>query len=89
MFLFVINQTVLQKHILQKLQIKLNIYMIYFNIKNFIFGCTDFSVIMQEATDNDIIYCDPPYINRHTDYFTTWNEEHEYMLYNILSQTKF
>lgn len=28
-----------------------------------------------EATKNDFIYCDPPYIGRHVDYFDSWDQK--------------
>ncbi len=37
--------------------------------KNFTFKCQDFGKTIEEATPLDIIYCDPPYIGRHVDYF--------------------
>ena len=36
------------------------------------------------ATKNDLVYCDPPYIGRHTDYFTDWDEIGEKKLESIL-----
>jgi DNA adenine methylase len=53
--------------------------------KNFIFKCQDFSKTIQEASPEDIVYCDPPYIDRHVDYFSGWNESQETGLYNALS----
>ena len=40
-----------------------------------------------EAKQDDIIYCDPPYIGRHVDYFNGWNEENENKLFELLSNT--
>lgn len=31
--------------------------------------------VMFEATSDDFIYLDPPYIGRHTDYFNSWDED--------------
>jgi DNA adenine methylase len=53
--------------------------------KNFIFKCQDFSVTVKEATPRDMIYCDPPYIDRHVDYYSGWNESNETRLYKALS----
>lgn len=47
-----------------------------------------FSEIIPLATENDIIYCDPPYYGRHVDYYNGWKEEDEKMLYNLLKRTK-
>jgi DNA adenine methylase len=55
---------------------------------NWEFTCTDFRSVIQSATDKDFIYCDPPYIGRHTDYFNSWSEEDERDLYELLANTK-
>jgi DNA adenine methylase len=34
-----------------------------------------------------LIYCDPPYLGRHTDYFDSWSEDDEYQLFCALSRT--
>jgi DNA adenine methylase len=47
-----------------------------------------FTEIIPLATENDIIYCDPPYFGRHVDYYNGWTEKDEEQLYNLLSQTK-
>ena len=44
-----------------------------------------FSETIQAAKEGDLIYCDPPYIGRHTDYFNGWDEEHENELAVLLS----
>ncbi|MBN2824625.1 MAG: Dam family site-specific DNA-(adenine-N6)-methyltransferase [Campylobacterales bacterium] len=36
------------------------------------------------ANEEDIIYCDPPYIDRHTDYYNSWNESDETLLNELL-----
>lgn len=48
------------------------------------FKCQSFVDTIQEATAADFIYCDPPYIGRHVDYYDSWDEEHEIMLRNEL-----
>lgn len=53
--------------------------------KTFVFKCQDFLKTIHEATSEDIIYCDPPYIDRHVDYYSGWDESHETRLYNALS----
>ena len=35
-----------------------------------------------------MLYCDPPYIGRHTDYFNDWTEQDEQDLYELLAKTK-
>lgn len=47
-------------------------------------ACGDYEFIHQDydktisaAGDGDFIYCDPPYIDRHADYFNGWDESNE------------
>ena len=47
-----------------------------------------FSEIIPLATENDIIYCDPPYFGRHVDYYNGWTDKDEENLYYLLSETK-
>lgn len=49
---------------------------------------TSFENIIPLATENDIIYCDPPYYGRHTDYYNGWTEKDEALLFQLLSETK-
>jgi len=56
--------------------------------KEFTFKCQDFNKTIEEASSTDIIYCDPPYIGRHVDYFNGWNDAHERELFNKLSNFK-
>lgn len=51
------------------------------------FKCQDFSETIASAKDGDILYCDPPYIGRHADYFNGWDEIHENALAELLSKT--
>jgi len=44
----------------------------------------DFRKTVKEANKNDVIYSDPPYIGRHTNYFDIWMEKDEYDLYELL-----
>ena len=53
--------------------------------KNVVFKCQDFLDTIKEASSGDIVYCDPPYIDRHVDYFSGWNESHETRLFRALS----
>lgn len=65
-----------------------------YNIKNVlskikvIFKFQDFKETIASASQEDIIYCDPPYIDRHTDYYNTWNKNNELELFQLLSATK-
>lgn len=53
---------------------------------DFVFKCQDFSKTIAEATSSDIVYCDPPYIDRHVDYYNGWDETHERKLFSSLSE---
>lgn len=53
----------------------------------FTFQCRDFVEIIEEATENDFVYCDPPYFGRHVDYFNTWKEEDDIKLFNSINAT--
>lgn len=56
--------------------------------KEFTFKCQDFNKTIEEASSSDIIYCDPPYIDRHVDYYNGWNDTDERNLFNKLSSFK-
>lgn len=47
-----------------------------------------FSEIIPVATENDIIYCDPPYFGRYVDYYNGWTAEDEELLFNLLRETR-
>jgi len=53
-------------------------------INNWEFLCQDFRITLSNTTSNDFIYCDPPYVERHTDYFSNWSEKDEISLYEHL-----
>ena len=55
------------------------------------FVCCSFEETIAKARSGDFIYCDPPYIGRHVDYYDSWDEEHEIALRDALfaSQAKF
>lgn len=52
------------------------------------FICADFREMIRGAAGRDFIYCDPPYIGRHTDYFNAWSEQDEQDLFTLLSATR-
>ena len=56
--------------------------------KSWVFYNLDFESIIDLAEEGDIIYCDPPYYGRYTDYFNGWTEENEKKLFNKLAKTK-
>jgi len=49
------------------------------------FVCQDFQKTLSQAEETDFVYCDPPYIGRHTDYFNSWSPELESGLFRLLS----
>jgi len=51
------------------------------------FVCDDFKKTISSASQGDFIYCDPPYIGRHVDYFNSWLDTDEQELYELLSST--
>ena len=55
--------------------------------KDFAFRNTDFEETIGAAGKGDIIYCDPPYIDRHADYYNGWSGGHEERLHKALSKT--
>ncbi|MCL2137963.1 MAG: Dam family site-specific DNA-(adenine-N6)-methyltransferase [Treponema sp.] len=55
---------------------------------NWIFVNNDFRGIISLATEDDFIYCDPPYYGRYVDYYNGWTAEDEHDLYELLSNTK-
>lgn len=56
-----------------------------FRTKDFVFKCQGFARTIREASSRDIIYCDPPYIDRHVDYYSGWDESDENALCGALS----
>lgn len=51
------------------------------------FVCRDFKKTISSASQSDFVYCDPPYIGRHVDYFNSWSEQSEQELYDALGAT--
>ena len=52
------------------------------------FKCCSFEKTIARAREGDFIYCDPPYIGRHVDYYDSWDEEHEIALREALYASK-
>lgn len=50
------------------------------------FKCQDFEKTLNECLPGDVIYCDPPYIDRHVDYYNGWSEKDEAALFKLLSE---
>lgn len=58
-----------------------------FLVKDFVFKCQPFQKTISQASEKDIIYCDPPYIDRHVDYYNGWGKACEIELFSTLSKT--
>ena len=52
------------------------------------FICQSYENTIAMAKEGDFIYCDPPYLGRHTDYFDCWDMEKEKSLHDCMSKTK-
>lgn len=53
-----------------------------------VFRHQDFRKTILSAGADDMIYCDPPYLGRYTDYYNNWTEEDERELSGLLKTTK-
>jgi DNA adenine methylase len=53
-----------------------------------IFVRQDFRITIADARPGDLIYCDPPYLGRYTDYYNNWSEDDERDLASLLQKTK-
>jgi DNA adenine methylase len=51
------------------------------------FLCQPFEATIAMAGTNDFIYCDPPYIGRHVDYYDSWDEQSELALHKALVES--
>jgi DNA adenine methylase len=51
------------------------------------FICQDFKMTLSNLPQNALVYCDPPYIGRHVDYYDSWDESEENFLADLLSQS--
>lgn len=50
------------------------------------FVCQDYKETLRTVGDNDFVYCDPPYVGRHVDYYDSWDENDEHALFAELSR---
>jgi len=48
------------------------------------FKVNDFIDTIELASSYDFLYCDPPYIGRHVDYYNSWQENEEIKLFDSL-----
>lgn len=51
------------------------------------FVCQDFQSTIGKAEPGDFIYCDPPYVGRHIDYYDSWGGKYERRLYEGLKSS--
>lgn len=58
------------------------------NESNCSFIHSDFRKTIENANNRSIIYYDPPYINRNSTYYNSWNHHDEIDLCNLLKQKK-
>lgn len=58
------------------------------HFRDWTFKHIDFEDAIMSSSESDFIYCDPPYIGRHVDYFDSWDASDEERLYRSLSKTK-
>lgn len=56
-------------------------------LRDFEFKCQPFQDSIALARSGDVIYCDPPYIARHADYYNGWDETQEVALHQALIGT--
>lgn len=54
---------------------------------DWVFLCQDFQQTIAEADSNSFIYCDPPYIGRHVDYYDSWDADSEAALCKSLTDS--
>lgn len=55
---------------------------------DYTFEVLDFRDALSNATEQDFIYCDPPYIGRHVDYFDSWDESDEIDLHSYIKKSR-
>lgn len=53
---------------------------------NWQFLCQDFRGTLANVGRDDFVYCDPPYVGRHVDYYDSWDEQSEHELFQVLSR---
>ena len=57
-------------------------------LNNWSFLCLPFEKTLSMADERSFIYCDPPYIDRHVDYYDSWDETEERKLHEALEASK-
>jgi DNA adenine methylase len=54
------------------------------SVKDWTFEVADFRTTLNQVTEDDFVYADPPYAGRHVDYFNSWSEKDESDLAELL-----
>ncbi len=57
-------------------------------MSDYTFTCQDFRDTFEMVEANDFVYCDPPYMGRHVDYFNNWSTQDEVDLFEQLANCK-
>jgi DNA adenine methylase len=55
---------------------------------DYIFINQDFQDTLKSLNSRDLVYLDPPYIDRHTDYYDSWSQQEELLLNQGLKESK-
>jgi DNA adenine methylase len=77
-----------QKAYITKIVNQVDYVQILLNNNDFEFYHQDFETTIMNASADDIIYCDPPYIGRYADYYNGWDETNELKLNELLKNTE-
>ena len=56
-----------------------------YRVSEYTFVCQDFRDTFEMVQANDFVYCDPPYMGRHVDYFNNWTVQDENDLFELLA----
>lgn len=69
-----------------KITNQIKIFEEFLSNNNVLLMCSDFRTTFEEVRSikEKIVYCDPPYIDRHTDYYNNWSEKDEHDLFDLL-----
>ena len=55
------------------------------SVGDYSFACQDMADTISGTEAGDLLYCDPPYIDRHADFFNAWDDDSERELARLLS----
>jgi DNA adenine methylase len=60
----------------------------FLKIKNVLFKKNNYLKTIENCKTKDLLYCDPPYLGRHVDYFNSWNKNDDLLLIEKLKKIK-